>query len=136
MESVASPWPFLEVFGVLLLGVLVWFTVAKCLQRYIRSFGAKDGAFAYMIMQEVNSDPTTTFWGRVNPQTPPLASSQQDWVSYRNDLKRLRDMATVESPAPVVCAIGFSLNPDFRSRSKQLDKERLKEKTGRTKKKV
>ena len=81
-------------------------------------------------MQEVNSDPTKAVWGRVNPQTPPLAGSQQDWVSYRDDLKRWRDMATVDNPAPVVCAIGFSFNPDFRSRSEQLDNERLKEKDG------
>ena len=45
---------FFKVFGVLLLGVMVWITVTNCLQRYTRSFGAKDGAFAYMIMQEVN----------------------------------------------------------------------------------
>ena len=45
---------FLKNFGVLLLGVMVWITVTNCLQRYTRSFGAKDGAFAYMIMQEVN----------------------------------------------------------------------------------
>ena len=44
-------------------------------------------------------------------------------------------MATVDSPAPVVCAIGFSLNLDFRSRSKQHDKERRKEKDGANKEK-